>query len=311
LRVEYRPAASRLESDLCLLILAKRHRPQDFRQFLRLPRPAYVKLMLAGRFPRTQVTTRLVGAQSQFFGPFPSRAAAERFESGFLDLFQLRRCQEIIEPSPHHPGCIYGEMNRCLRPCQQVVTVEEYRSEAARVSEFLSSRGDSLARSAAAARDKLSAELDFEAAARQHQFYERVQQVLRLRGELPRDIGQLHGVAVTPSLAGHSVELWFLLQGAWRHSIRFQLDPAREKPLSLDHRLRQMLHSLQLSGTPVAGREEHLAILSRWFHSSLRDGEWLPVEDPATFPYRKLVNAIHRIAISARPWDRPRGNTPT
>ena len=55
-------------------------------------------------------------------GRFEPRGAAELFENQFLDLFQIRRCQENLEPSPQHPGCIYGEMNRCLRPCQQVVS---------------------------------------------------------------------------------------------------------------------------------------------------------------------------------------------
>ena len=46
-----------------------------------------------------------------------------------LDLFQLRRCQEDLAPSPGHPGCIYGEMGKCLRPCQEAVSREEYAGE--------------------------------------------------------------------------------------------------------------------------------------------------------------------------------------
>jgi excinuclease ABC subunit C len=84
-------------------------------------------------FPRTQVTTHIGRARAVYFGPFRNRSTAARFESEFLDLFQLRRCQEDLDPSPDHPGCIYGEMGRCLRPCQQAVGVEEYRGEAERV----------------------------------------------------------------------------------------------------------------------------------------------------------------------------------
>src|SRR5207244_6958620 len=61
-----------------------------------------------------------------------------------LDLFQLRRCEDNLAPSPEHPGCIYGEMNKCLRPCQQVVSIEEYRGEAHRVEEFIRTDGASL-----------------------------------------------------------------------------------------------------------------------------------------------------------------------
>ncbi len=103
--------------------------PDDYLRLVKLRMPAYVKLILANEFPRTQVSTRLSASRAMHYGPFQSRAAAELFEEQFLDLFQIRRCQENLEPSPQHPGCIYGEMNRCLRPCQQVVSREEYLSE--------------------------------------------------------------------------------------------------------------------------------------------------------------------------------------
>ncbi len=83
------------------------------------------------------MSSRLSASRALHYGPFQSRAAAELFENQFLDLFQMRRCQENLEPSPQHPGCIYGEMNRCLRPCQEVVTRDEYLSETKRVEEFL------------------------------------------------------------------------------------------------------------------------------------------------------------------------------
>ena len=89
---------------------------------------------------------------------------------------------------PTHPGCIYGEMAMCLRPCQQVVGPAEYRNEVARVAEFLRTDGRSLLESIGHSRDRLSEEMMFEDAARQHKRYEKVQDVLRLRDELARDI---------------------------------------------------------------------------------------------------------------------------
>ena len=89
------------------------------------------------------VTTRL--GRGLFYGPFASRAAAEHFNDDALDLFQVRRCEENLAARRRsHPGCIYGEMNRCLRPCQQAVTPEEYRGEVARLEQFLRTDGASL-----------------------------------------------------------------------------------------------------------------------------------------------------------------------
>src|SRR5580700_8858392 len=209
-RVEYWLTASRFESMLLHYALAKRHYPDDYLRLVKLRMPAYVKLILANEFPRSQVTTRLSGGAGLYYGPFRTRAAAELFENQFLDLFQMRRCQENLEPSPQHPGCIYGEMNRCLRPCQQVVTREEYLSETARVEEFLTGNGAALISVASAARDRLSGEMNFEEAARQHKRLERIQSVLALRGDLACDIDRLYGVAIAPCLLPDSVYLWFV-----------------------------------------------------------------------------------------------------
>ena len=53
----------------------------------------------------------------------------------------------------------------------------------------------------------------FEEAARQHKRFEKVQDVLRLRDELARDVDRLNGVAITRSLAPDAVEMWFVRDG--------------------------------------------------------------------------------------------------
>jgi len=82
-------------------------------------------------------------------------------------------------------------------------------------------RRRSLEEPLAASRDRLSEELDFEAAARQHKQLEKIQQVLRLRDDLVREAGSLCGVAVTASVAAGSVQLWFVLGGGWQAPVRF------------------------------------------------------------------------------------------
>src|SRR6202140_3677307 len=102
-RVEYWPTASRFESMLLHYALARRDFPEDYLRLIKLRMPAYVKLILANEFPRTQVSSRLSASRAIHYGPFQSRAAAELFEDQFLDLFQIRRCQENLGPSPPPP----------------------------------------------------------------------------------------------------------------------------------------------------------------------------------------------------------------
>jgi excinuclease UvrABC nuclease subunit len=294
-RVEYWPAASRLQMSLLFWDVARQYVPNNYLDLLKLRYPAYVKLVLGNEFARTQITTRLGGASGQYYGPFRSRAAAEEFEHQFLDLFQLRRCQEDLTPAPDHPGCIYGEMSMCLRPCQQIVGREEYESEARRVSEFLSTGGRHLLRVAEDARDRFSAELDYEAAAREHRRIEKIQNVLKLRDELVADIDHLHGVAVTPSSEEHSLLLWFVVAGFWQPPVPFSIALA-DQSVSMDRRLKDVVASMTPAKVSSRDRQEHLSMLARWFYSSWRDGEWISIPVLAGAPYRKIIAAISRAA---------------
>ena len=282
-RVEYWPTASRFESMLVHYALARCYFPDEYLRLVKL------------RMPRTQVSSRLSASRALHYGPFQSRAAAELFQDQFLDLFQIRRCQENLEPSPSHPGCIYGEMGRCLRPCQQVVSRDEYASEASRVEEFLRANGTALLSATTAARDRLSTEENFEEAARQHKRLERIQAVLALAGDLAADIDRLYGIAIAPSLASDSVSLWFLYRGAWQAPIEFPLTSL----VSLDQRLRELVAAVQPVMPPLAERQEHLALLARWHYATWSDGEWIGFPALDQVPYRKLVRAISRVSQKA------------
>lgn len=300
-RVECWWTGSMLEAWLLHYRLARHCYPETYRQVIKLRFPPYVKITLDNAFPRTHITSHLARGPGLWFGPFQSRATAERFEAQTLDLFQLRRCQEDLTPSPDHPGCIYGEMGRCLRPCQEVVGPDEYRHEAERVAHFLQSGGKSLVEPTAAARDRFSAELDFEQAARQHRLLERIQAVLALRDELATDTDRLHGVAVTASHQEGAVDLRLVWQGVWQPVCRFPVADAGGQNLSLDRRLRELLQDFPVRTTSVRERQEHLALLARWFYSSWRDGDWIPFPSLDAVPYRKLVRAISRAAARRTP----------
>jgi len=298
--IEYWPSGSRLESSLLFYSLARRHFPDQYLKVAKLRFPTYVKMTLANQFPRTQTTSRLGGGKGLYYGPFRTRVAAEQFEGQALDLFQLRRCQENLEPRPDHPGCIYGEMSMCLRPCQQQVNQSEYASEVARFEQFLTTGGGSLLESIQSARNHFSEELQFEEAARQHKRYERVEQVLSLRDELVRDVRRLWGVAVTPSAKPGSVTLWLMAGGCWADPVEFAIGNTGTGMQSLDHRLREDVSRIEPPRLSNIERQEHMALLAGWFYSSWRDGEWLPFESRETASYRKLVNAVARVAKAAQ-----------
>jgi excinuclease ABC subunit C len=294
-RLDYWLTGSSLDAALKQYELVRSHFPDDYLRVLRLRMPFYIKLLMGNAWPRTLTTAHAGGSKSLVYGPFRSRLSAEAFETGYLDLFQIRRCQEDLTPSPEHPGCIFGEMNKCSRPCQTAVGHEEYGQEVARAAEFLRSGGRSLIRGIAAARDTLSAEMEFEEAARQHRRLEKVEEVLRLRDELAGDVDHLNACAVARSAAENTAELFMLREGHWQGMQRIGFELEDGKPVSIDRKVRELFDARAAIKLPPVARREHLAILARWYYSSWRDGELLVFEKFEDPPVRKLVNAIGRV----------------
>lgn len=283
---------SKLEQALVFYQVAKRCFPETYRKIVRLPSPPYLKVLLGNEFPRTQVTSRLAGKESLFFGPFRNRAEAERYEGEMLDFFPVRRCEEDLAPHPDHAGCIYGEMNQCLRPCQLVVGPEEYATEVKKLTSFLETRGDSLREAIGHARERASANLEFEEAARQHKRLERAEALARSASEITGDVRQANGVSAVKSEGG--VALYFLIEGVWQEPVAF--DSRMKAGESMDRRLREVVDALPEVKATLREREEHLGLLQRWFFSSWRDSEWLAFPTREEVPYRKLVRMISRAA---------------
>jgi excinuclease ABC subunit C len=145
-RIEYCVTGSTFESSLVLYQATAAHFGYtEARRRLKLHTPYFLRMTLENPQPRVYSTNKLSKrGLAQMYGPFPSRLAAERYCDAVLDLFKLRRCYEDLAPHPDHPGCVYGEMNKCLEPCKQACTQEQYAAETAAVKKFFDTRGESL-----------------------------------------------------------------------------------------------------------------------------------------------------------------------
>ena len=109
-------------------------------------------------------------------------------------------------------------------------------------------------------------------------------------------LDHLHGVAVTRSSVPNAVELWFVQGGCSLGAARVTFEVVEGKPAPLDQVLRETAASRVVAPQSMRERQEFLAILARWYYSSWRDGEWLDFASFDQIPYRKLVNAVSRVA---------------
>jgi len=331
-RIEFSVTGSEFESLLLLYHATSAHFGTDAaRKRLKLHTPFFIRFLEENPYPRAYITNRLSKrALHCFYGPFPSRAAAERYLDETLNLFKLRRCHEELAPDPAFPGCIYSEMKMCLAPCFKGCTDEQYKAEAVAVRDFFDTCGESLLAKLSAERDAASTDLDFEKAAAIHVQIEKAKSVTQLADEIVRPLTKLNAVILQPAAKSEdeipSVALFSVEQGCISGPCLFSTlgmrvaneqsgstslfaqphmlaavpeEPAPDQTPSqtIEERLRAVLDAKEMSGPKeMALLSDHLSLLRRWYYrpAKQRVGEIFFVEGDA--PVRRILRGISRVA---------------
>jgi excinuclease ABC subunit C len=322
--IEYRATGSDFESGFLLYKVLRSAFPETYSDRMRFRFAPLVKLHVENEYPRASITAKLgrLNGRPLYYGPFPSRAVAEKFANDSLDFFKMRRCVDDLHPDPAFPGCIYSEMKMCLAPCFKGCTDAQYQAEVARVQVYFDSGGESLLREISSQRNQASANLEFENAAALHARIEKLKPIISQLPEIVRRIDRLTGVVVQPNyVAANSDQSGILTESV----VFFRFDAGSiSAPLtfalrSAEHTKSQSMESRileALAGHPPTVAEsglecmEHLALLKRWYYRSNRAGEIFFADDKGTLPMRKLVRGISRVSRGEKPEPEPMVSQP-
>jgi len=299
--IEYSLTGSDFESGFLLYRLLRSVFPHTYANRLRLRPAPLIKLHLQNPYPRASVTTRLgkFSDAALYYGPFASRVAAEKFANDSLDFFKMRRCVDDLHPDPAFPGCVYSEMKMCLAPCFKGCTDDEYRAEVSRVTAYLDSAGNSLARELEREREQASAALEFEKAAALHARREKLQPVLTQLPEIVHRIDRLSALVVQRSSEPGSVALFRVEGAVISGPLPFLVQPRAEhaaRSQSMEQRIAETLAQWPAAPRPsLLETTEHLALLKRWFYRGSRTGEIFFADDRRELPLRRVVRGIGRV----------------
>jgi excinuclease UvrABC nuclease subunit len=338
-RIEYCLTGSTFESSLVLYdATAALFGHTEARRRLKLHTPYFLRMTMENAFPRVYSTNKLSKrGLANMYGPFPSRLSAERYCDAVLDLFKLRRCYEDLAPYPEHPGCIYGEMGKCIKPCKQACTPEEYAAEAAAVKKFFDTRGDSMVIEIGLAREEASSGMQFEKAAALHAQWQKVKSVQALADWIVRPVPKLRAVIVQSAapIEDHKEDAaLFVLEGGCLvgperlstlgvRAVREQTSvgsslfaqplmlqavplegeaPADTAINSPEDRAAHALKSLEEKvgkHNDLALLSDHLSLLRRWYYrpEKQRIGEIFFANDDGSWPIRKILRGAARTVI--------------
>jgi excinuclease ABC subunit C len=308
--IEFTATGSDFESGFVLYRALRSIFPKAYGDRLRLRFAPLLKLHMENEYPRASITTRLgrLGGKSLYYGPFPSRSAAEKFANDSLDFFKMRRCVDDLHPDPAFPGCIYSEMKMCLAPCFKGCADDAYHAEVARVQTYFDSSGDSLVREITQQRDQASTNLEFEKAATLHATAEKLKPVLTQIPEIVRRIDQLTAIMVQRSAIPESVTFFSIDAGMISGPLSFPIQASEHtKSQSMESRVQATLATVPpVQSNGALETMEHLALLKRWFYRSSREGEIFIAGARGGLPLRRLVRGIARVYRGEKPEQEPK-----
>ena len=341
-RIEWRATGSEFEALLLQFNLLQEVYGTKCLDRMHLRMPAFVRFLGGNPYPRVTVTNRLrLGKSSQreavwFYGPFASRAAAERYAEEMLKLFLLRRCTDDLNPDPSHPGCVYSEMKMCLAPCYKGCTDERYSEESTAVERFLATRGESRLVTLKTERDEASAILAFESAAAIHAQVQKVESVRALVAELVRPLDLLRVILLQESAQPDEVAVFLFDKGRLRGPAGFSTQGMRiqneqsgssslfAQPMAiepvpedsseasavpqvsrnvLEERIGSVLAELTeaMDAPSATTRQGHLALLKRWYYRPevKRPGEIFFPDAEGNWPVKALLRGVGRVVAKS------------
>ncbi len=174
---EYILTDSEVEALILECNLIKEHRPKyniSLRDDKHYP---YLKLDLTHPYPRLTIVRSIKKDQNRYFGPFTQVGALNETIKLLRKLFPLRTCTDSTLARTDRP-CLNYHIGRCLAPCLNEITVEDYQEIVDEVICFLEGKQETLIRRLRERMEQAARELQFEKAAELRDQIQSVEQVL-------------------------------------------------------------------------------------------------------------------------------------
>lgn len=97
----------------------------------------YIKITIKDRYPIIYVTRTQKKDGSLYFGPYTNVGAMREVLRAIKEIFPVKRCRYNLEKKKITSPCLYYHIGRCLGPCINDISLDEYRKMIDQVALFL------------------------------------------------------------------------------------------------------------------------------------------------------------------------------
>ncbi|HZJ85187.1 MAG TPA: excinuclease ABC subunit UvrC [Syntrophomonadaceae bacterium] len=137
----------------------------------------YLKITTAEEFPRIYITREKKDGVSKYFGPYPEVGSLKETVKILTNLFPLRTCKTL---RTRERPCLNRDIEKCLAPCTNQVTPEEYKKIVDELIDFLAGNSGGLLQEKEIQMQEAAKNLEFEKAAR---FRDQIESIKKLGAE--------------------------------------------------------------------------------------------------------------------------------
>ena len=101
----------------------------------------YIKVDVKSDYPNVILTRRLLNDGAKYFGPYANSGSAKEMINFIKEKFKIRQCRNF---KSNKRVCLNYHIGRCLGPCANKVSKEEYRKQIDEIIELLDGKTDKL-----------------------------------------------------------------------------------------------------------------------------------------------------------------------
>lgn len=122
----------------------------------------YIKIDIKSKYPGVFITRRIINDGAKYFGPYANPGAAKEMVEFIKSKYKIRQCKILKE---RNRPCLNYHINKCLGPCMNYVSEEEYKKQIYEIIDLLDGKIDKVIKDLENKMEEASEKLEFEKAA--------------------------------------------------------------------------------------------------------------------------------------------------
>lgn len=230
---EYIVTDSELEALVLECNLIKEHRPKYNTMLKDDKSYPYIKVTVQEPYPRILFARQIKRDKAKYFGPYTSAGAVKDTIELIRKLYKLRSCNRSLpKETGNERPCLYYHIKQCDAPCQNYISVEEYRKYVNEALDFLSGNHQKITEHLTKAMMEAAEKMEFERAGEYRDLLKSIQAISEKQKVSSNEMEDRDVVAIAKAMEEAVVSVFFIRNGKLLGRENFHMTGVSETTMS-------------------------------------------------------------------------------